>query len=73
MFVQGGLSKTFKDELGYPRSQEIMYRRNICLLGMDVAQNLNVDPNQDGTPDAASPIKMRLPAYTSVNTPNKPR
>ena len=73
MFVQGGLSKTFKDELGYPRSQEIMYRRNICLLGMDVAQSLNVDPNQDRTPDAASPIKMRLSAYTSVNTPNKPR
>lgn len=68
MLVQGKSSKTFKDELGYVGSEEIIHRNNICLLS--IVSSLNADPNQDGTPDPTPdeppPTKVRLPAYTSM-------
>ena len=68
VLVQGKSSKTFKDELGYVGSEEIIHRNNICLLS--IVHSLSVDPDQDGTPDPTpdepSSIKMPLPDYTSM-------
>ena len=68
--MKGKSSKTFKDELGYVGSEEIIHRNNICLLS--IVTSLNADPNQDGTPDPTpdepSPAKTLPPAYTSMTS-----
>ncbi|KAL3157182.1 hypothetical protein ABBQ38_001421 [Trebouxia sp. C0009 RCD-2024] len=67
--VQGKSSKTFKDELGYVGSEEIIHRNNICLLS--IVQSLDTDANQDGTPDPTpdepSPMTVPPPAYSSMS------
>ena len=66
--MQGKSSRTFKDELGYIGSEEIIHRNNICLLS--IVPSLSADPNQDGTPDPTpdepSPTKLPPPAYASL-------
>ena len=67
---QGKSSRTFKDELGYVGSEEIIHRNNICLLS--IVSSLNADPNQDGTPDPTPdeppPTKIPPPAYSSMTS-----
>ena len=66
--MQGKSSRTFKEELGYIGSEEIIHRNNICLLS--IVPSLSADPNQDGTPDPTpdepSPTKLPPPAYASM-------
>lgn len=46
--LQGKSSKSFRDELGFVGSEEIIHRNNICLLS--IIQSTDSDPTQDGTP-----------------------
>lgn len=47
-WLQGKSSKSFRDELGFVGSEEIIHRNNICLLS--IIQSTDPDPPQDGTP-----------------------
>ena len=67
--VQGKSSKTFKDELGFVGSEEIIHRNNICLLSIvqSLETNINLDGTPDSTPDEQSPSKLQYStAYDSM-------
>lgn len=67
--MQGKSSKSFRDELGFVGSEEIIHRNNICLLS--VIQSTDSDPNQDGVPvlpteDEPSPAHAPILAQPQV-------